>query len=71
MEIKLIIDRLEGEWVILKSSATDTINWPKKLLPNNIREGQILIFKVQTDQPADKDNDDAAKKILNEILNNE
>jgi len=68
MEVKLIIDRFEGDRAVLKSENNETIVWPKSILPDNAREGLSLTFTVKRTGEGEEDGKNLAKNILNEIL---
>ena len=71
MEIKIIIDRFEGDKAVLKTIDNQTIIWPKNKLPNNVKESEILFFNIQIGKNKEEQNKKLAKTILNEILNTE
>jgi len=71
MNIKIVIDRFEGEKAILKTEEGQSIIWPKNKLPVNAHEGMILNFNILNDKETEKDKNELAKEILNEILNTE
>ncbi len=68
MEIKLTIDRFEGEMAVLKTDDGQSIIWPKDKLPAEAHEGMILNFDILSDGETEKDKKILAKEILNEIL---
>lgn len=68
-KINITIDRIEGEIAILKTE-NNTINFPTSLLPDNIKEGDILNLIITTDQEKTGQEKQKAKALLNEILNN-
>ncbi|QSZ27101.1 DUF3006 domain-containing protein [Aceticella autotrophica] len=41
-----IIDRFEGDWAVVEYG-NKTFNFPKELLPENGKEGDVLSFNVQ------------------------
>ncbi|MBU4216438.1 DUF3006 domain-containing protein [Candidatus Parcubacteria bacterium] len=69
MEEKITIDRFEDDKAVLKTSDNKTIIWPTKKLPENIKEGDVLLFTIQTENEKTIRNKELAKTILNEILN--
>ena len=71
MEIKIIVDRFEGDKAVLKTTDNQTIIWPKNKLPNDIEESGVLFFNIQIDKNKEGQNKKLAKTILNEILNTE
>ena len=68
MNLTLTIDRFEEDKAVLKTSDNNTIIWPKNKLPTGAREGSILYFKIMADEEAEKNKQEQAKDILNEIL---
>lgn len=71
MQIKLTIDRFENDQAVLISQNGQTIVWPKNQLPAGVREGMALNFEILEDQEREKKDRQAAKNILNEIINNQ
>lgn len=69
MEEKITIDRFEDDKAILKTSDSKTIIWPTQKLPENVKEGDVLIFTIHTENEKTAKNKELAKTILNEILN--
>lgn len=67
MKINLTIDRFEGDQAVLVDSSDHTIIWPRTKLPEEFKEGQILVFDISSDG-AETKSQEAAKDILNEIL---
>jgi hypothetical protein len=61
------IDRFEGEYAVLKING-DTVNWPKKQLPEGAKESSIINVFISNNVPATADQKGLAKAILNEIL---
>ena len=68
MTIKVTVDRIEGEKVVLKTEDNETIIWPKSKLSNDIHEGMALVYVIMNSEEAEKSNRELAKDILNEIL---
>ena len=71
MEIKLTIDRFEGDLAVLIGEDKQPINWPKDKLPGNAKEGSVISFWLANDLEKTEDDKRLAKNILNEILNPE
>lgn len=59
-----IIDRYGGNWAVVEYE-DKTFNFPKKLLPENAKEGNVLSFNVQIDEK----NQEIAKKLNYTLLN--
>lgn len=66
--IKITIDRVEGDKVVLKTIDGHTIIWPKNKLPNQIHEGMVLAFEIEEEKNMEIKNKKLAKDIINEIL---
>lgn len=59
MACLLVIDRFEGEFAVVEYNG-QTFNLPKKLLPSEAKEGDILNIVVKVDRKA---TDERQKKI--------
>ena len=66
-EFNLILDRLEGDKAVLMNEKDECII-PKKMLPKDIVEGGVLIFKIASEKSETKNKEKVAKELLNEIL---
>jgi hypothetical protein len=69
MEISFTLDRIEGDRAVLLAPDKSDVIWPKIFLPKNIKEGDILHFKIIKNQEANEEKETLAKNILNEIMN--
>jgi hypothetical protein len=69
MEIKLTLDRFEGEEAVFISEDKKTIIWPKNKLPGSAKEGSAITFYLMNNIEKTEDDKKLAKNILNEILN--
>ncbi len=47
-----IIDRFEGEWAILECEDRTTFDLPRRLLPHDAKEGDVVNIAVAIDQEA-------------------
>ncbi|MFA6325494.1 MAG: DUF3006 domain-containing protein [Candidatus Paceibacterota bacterium] len=68
--LKVVIDRFEGDYAVLRYEK-DEILWPKKQLPTEAHEGGSLVLSAMTDKDAEKERGELAKAILNELLKKE
>ena len=52
MLIKLIIDRLEGEYAVIEYQNKNSLifNFPRSLLPKGAKEGTVLSFNIDLDE---------------------
>jgi hypothetical protein len=71
MNITLTIDRFENDKAILITQEGESILWPKNKLPNGLKEGSLIYFNIFNDEEGFKNKNQAAKDILNEILDTE
>lgn len=62
-----VIDRLEGEFAVIKLADGQEIHWPKSQLTSS-REGAAVKLVVHTEAEAEQERQKLAKTILNEIL---
>ncbi|MDO8593149.1 MAG: DUF3006 domain-containing protein [bacterium] len=69
MIIRLTIDRFENDQAVLISHDGQTIIWPKDKLPAGARDGLALNFEIMEDQERGEKDRQAAKDIINEIIN--
>jgi len=70
MIIQFTIDRFESDKAVLIAADGAAINWPKNKLPDNVHEGSCLSFDIAADEEREKRNQQTAKDIINEIINN-
>jgi hypothetical protein len=68
MEIKLSVKELNDKEAILKFEDGQIVSWPTTRLPKEIKPGEILTFVIR-DGGSDKEPEQLAKDLLNEILN--
>ena len=52
--MNLIIDRFEESWAVLELPDGTTFNFPRSLLPEGAKEGDILYFEVSINEEATK-----------------
>ena len=52
--MKMIIDRFEGDFAIIELPNGQMIDCPKELLPDNVKEGNILSIIVDEDVTKEK-----------------
>lgn len=62
------IDRFENEVAILLTEAKEEILIPKKYLPSQTREGSVVAVKVSNIEEVEKQREQTAKDILNELF---
>jgi hypothetical protein len=68
--IRLSIDRFEGDRKRIAVLLTDDgtpINFPKTLLPQGSKPGDILVFNIERDTEATKRVADATKRVQDDL----
>ena len=70
--IRAIIDRFEETKAVLLLGENEEIQatWPRKFLPGNAQEGDILAFDFQIDTVATALAKAEAEALLQQVLNN-
>jgi hypothetical protein len=66
--ITFTVDRFEGGYAVLRDDRQLEINWPKKNLPREAKEGSVVILKVYTDEEEKINRQKTARDLLREIL---
>lgn len=66
--IKAVIDRLEGEFAVIKTEDEQEILWPVKYLPEDAKEGTAIRLFLSTSKTEEEERTKLAKTLLNEIL---
>lgn len=63
------LDRIEGGTAVLLDSEDEKVELPARLLPKEVKDGEVLILTIATEKAETKLREKTAKEILNEILN--
>jgi len=71
IEIKVSLEKFEGKNAILKNEDGQEIIWPIKLLPNDLKEGEVVKLILKTGAEIESEKQTLAKEMLNEILNDQ
>lgn len=66
--IQCTIDRFEDETAVLLTDAKEEIFIPKKYLPSQTREGSTVAVKISNIEDLEKQREQTAKDILNELF---
>ena len=69
--INAVVDRLEGDFAIIRTFDQQELLWPKNNLPANIKEGSAVKLLLKTDQELEQDQQKLAQAVLREVFNNE
>ena len=69
MIIKFIIDRFEDKYAILESQDKNPMifNFPRHLLPQEVKEGTVLNINIDIDQEETKRRKDKIQNLLNKL----
>jgi len=65
--VLLIVDRLEERWAVLEWEE-GTFNFPRQLLPADVREGDVLDVALKRDEAATRRRSEEARKALDDLL---
>ncbi|MCX7779996.1 MAG: DUF3006 domain-containing protein [Negativicutes bacterium] len=69
MRVKAVLDRIEaGRAVLLAGENETAVSWPRRLLPPEAKEGDILVFAIDVDEQATRQSRQEAEKLLRQIL---
>lgn len=63
----LIIDRLEGDWVVVEFEG-GTFNIPKALFPQQLKEGDVVKIAIIVDEEATKDRKKRVDQLVDELF---
>jgi hypothetical protein len=67
-EILATIDRFEGDYAVLRYKDQEIL-LAKETIPEEAKEGSIVALTVTTQEQTKKSRTDAARELLNDILN--
>jgi len=62
-----IIDRFEGEWVVIEADDVK-FNLPRRFLPSEAREGDVLRITVEIDSYATKERREKIKNLEDRLF---
>ncbi len=65
--MNLIIDRFEESWAVLELPDGTTFNFPRSLLPEEVKEGDILHFEVSIDEEATRKRREHIQELLDDL----
>ncbi len=65
------IEKIEGDFVILKTDDGQEISWSRDNLPPGVEKGTKVGLELKTESEAAQSQKVQAKEILNEILKGE
>lgn len=59
-----IVDRFEGDWVIIETETRHTFNLPRIVLPPSVKEGDVISIQVGIDDAATKKRTEESTRSL-------
>ncbi|AIS53528.1 hypothetical protein TKV_c24060 [Thermoanaerobacter kivui] len=62
-----IIDRFEDNWAVIEYG-DKTFNFPKQLLPQNAKEGDVLSFNIHVDEEETAKRKKAIESIAKDLF---
>lgn len=70
MQLKVVVDRIDRDQVILITEDGIALLWPKSKLPANTKQGQTLLFQInlQTNNQALDQATLSAVDMINQII---
>lgn len=66
--LKAAVDRLEGNFAVVKTEDGQELLWPIADLPEGVKEGTAVRLNLSTNQTDEEERTKLAKSLLNEIL---
>lgn len=66
--LKGIIDRMEGDFLVIKFSGDQEIYWPKKNVDFNFSDGTAVNLVLTLDEPATIGKEEQAKNLLRQVF---
>ncbi len=65
--MRLNIDRFEESWAVLELPDGTTFNFPRSLLPEEAKEGDVLYFEVSIDEEATRKCREHIQELLDDL----
>ena len=69
--LKLILDRFEPPWAVLETPDGITFNFPLNLLPEGIKEGDVLKFDIDIDREATEERINNIQGLIDDLKKND
>jgi hypothetical protein len=63
-----IIDRFEGDWAIVETEERKTFNLPRKIIPAEAKEGDVIQITVETDAEQTKMRRKKSESLLQDFF---
>ena len=62
-----VIDRCEGQWAVIEYGR-ETFNLPRKMLPTDAREGDLLNINISVDRTETRKREQEITKLADELF---
>jgi len=66
--LNAVIDRFEGMTAVLRIEGGQEVRWPTKFLPDQVREGTVVRLTLASELTEEREREQVARTILNELL---
>ena len=66
-----IIDRIEPPWAVLETPDGNNLNFPLNLLPEGVKEGDVLKFDIDIDREATEQRIRKIRGFLDDLKKND
>ncbi len=66
--LKGVIDRSEGDFVIVKTTGDQELYWPKNSINFNYQDGEMVNICITKDEPETYSKTEEAKSLLKQIF---
>ncbi len=63
--MKVIIDRFEGEYAVVELEDRTMVNMPRRLVPENAREGDVL--NIEIDMDSTRERKERINRLMDEL----
>lgn len=69
IKFKAVVDRIEGSKavVLLGEEEQDAVDFPKNFLPSEVKEGDILNFKIQVKSRKTKESKEQVAEMIRKL----
>ncbi|MCX6089176.1 MAG: DUF3006 domain-containing protein [Candidatus Atribacteria bacterium] len=71
MDELLTLDRLGPPWAVLETPDGITFNFPLNLLPEGVKEGDVLKFDIDIDREATEERIKDIQGLIDDLKNND
>lgn len=68
MKIRVVVDRIEGDLAVLEVAGKAIVEWPVKLLPRGLAEGNVLDAEFTINKAAEAEQREKISELQRELL---